>query len=72
MNVDLLDTIRLLHRVLGFLVQQPAERLLDIADGRRQLLLSDPASPSEPVGPPAAPGGRPPQLHAAYAGGRAA
>jgi hypothetical protein len=46
-NVDLLGTIRLLHRVLGFLAQQPAERLLDIADGRRQLLLSDSASPSE-------------------------
>jgi len=48
-NVDLLGTIRLLHRVLGFLAQQPAERLLDIADGRRQLLLSDPAFHSEPA-----------------------
>lgn len=59
MNVDLLGTIRLLHRVLGFLAQQPADRLLDIADGRRQLLLSDPsthddvaASPGGPVAEP--------------------
>jgi hypothetical protein len=58
-NVDLLGTIRLLHRVLGFLAQQPAERLLDIADGRRQLLLSDPAAPSEPAGPSAAPASEP-------------
>jgi hypothetical protein len=41
-NVDLLATIRLLHRVLGFLTLQSAEDLLDLADGRRQLLLSDP------------------------------
>jgi hypothetical protein len=58
-NVDLLGTIRLLHRVLGFLAQQPAERLLDIADGRRQLLLSDLAAPSEPAGPSAAPAPEP-------------
>jgi hypothetical protein len=58
-NVDLLGTIRLLHRVLGFLAQQPAERLLDIADGRRQLLLSDPAAPAEPADPSAAPAPEP-------------
>lgn len=55
MTVDLLGTIRLLHRVLGFLAQQPAERLLDIADGRRQLLLSDPAAPCQSAGPAADP-----------------
>lgn len=59
MNVDLLGTIRLLHRVLGFLAQQPVETLLDVAEGRRQLLLSDPTAPSEPADPSAAPAPEP-------------
>jgi len=44
-SVDLLNTIRLLHKVLGFLAQQPAEFLVDIAEGRRRLSLGD----AEPV-----------------------
>jgi hypothetical protein len=42
MNVDLVSTIRLLHRVLGFLAQQSGEQLADIAEGRRTLVLGEP------------------------------
>jgi hypothetical protein len=39
MTVDLMGTIRLLHRVLGFLTELSAKDLTDIADGRRALRL---------------------------------
>lgn len=49
MSVDLLTTVRLLHKVLGFLVQQSPEHLQDIADGRKALELTDPDRPSAQV-----------------------
>jgi hypothetical protein len=37
-NLDLVGTVRLLHRVFGFLAQQSAEQLADIAEGRRRIV----------------------------------
>jgi hypothetical protein len=54
-SVDLMNTVRLLHKVLGFLVQQPAEYLVDIAEGRRSLRLDDASADSQPPALPAEP-----------------
>ncbi len=45
MNLDLLGTVRLLHKVFGFLSQQTAEQLAEIADGRRRISLALPSDP---------------------------
>ncbi|MFI1987833.1 hypothetical protein [Actinoplanes sp. NPDC020271] len=42
MNIDLITTLKLLHKVLGFLVQQAPEHLRDIAEGQKTLSLAQP------------------------------
>lgn len=49
MSVDLLRTVRLLHRVLGFLAQESPETLADIADGRRRLTTVEEERAAAPV-----------------------
>ncbi|MEU4240525.1 hypothetical protein [Actinoplanes sp. NPDC026619] len=53
MAVDMVGTIRLLHRVFGFLTGLSADELKDVAEGRRDLLLDGPPRPgSTPAGVP--------------------
>jgi hypothetical protein len=54
MSVDLLKTVRLLHRVFGFLAQETAEHLDEITEGRRRLMSisSDDSVRATTVGPP--------------------
>lgn len=64
MNLDLTGTVRLLHRVFGFLAQQSAEQLVEIADGRRRIVsISDDQAVPVPAPPvaaaPVAPAQRP-------------
>ncbi|HWS35951.1 MAG TPA: hypothetical protein VN408_24840 [Actinoplanes sp.] len=47
MNVDLVITVKLLHRVFGFLAGQSAAQLRDIADGRTGLALAGEAVPEK-------------------------
>ncbi len=53
MTVDVLSTVRLLHKVFEFLVQQSPERLSGIAEGRCHLTLVEVAEPQQDLRAPA-------------------
>ncbi|MFI5937005.1 hypothetical protein [Actinoplanes sp. NPDC051494] len=52
MTVDLIGTVRLLHRVFAFLAEQSDDQLADLAAGRATLTAA-PAAPERPTVVPA-------------------
>ncbi|AGL19373.1 hypothetical protein [Actinoplanes sp. N902-109] len=66
MSVDLIATVKLLHKVFEFLAQQTSADLADLVSGRSRLAMTteaaevaQPAAPSLPQEAPAAPSGPP-------------